>query len=158
MRILSRALGLGALLMAAPLAATSAAGAASAQPYHQTGDAGHLRLQPAGWSGGDDRRRPWGVPGPHWTPARPWNAPWAGRGHGWGEQHWHGGRPAYLAPRPLPGRVVEHRLRQQSFRPIGQIVLRRGVYLVPALDPRGRRVLLVVDPATAVILGRQRRR
>jgi hypothetical protein len=27
---------------------------------------------------------------------------------------------------------------------------------VPALDPRGRRVVLVIDPITAVILGRQR--
>jgi hypothetical protein len=34
--------------------------------------------------------------------------------------------------------------------------MRNGVYLVSAFDPRGRRVLLVVDPLTAVILGRQR--
>lgn len=157
MRILPRALALGALLAAAPLATASAAGAASTQPYHQASDAGHLPLQPAGWSGDDDRRRR-----PHWTPARPWNAPWAapwtGSGHGWGQQHWQGGRPAYLAPRPLPGWVVEHRLRQQSFRPVGQIVWRHGVYLVPALDSRGRRVLLTVDPASGTVLGRQRRR
>ena len=152
MRILSRALALGALLAAAPLATAPATGAASTQPYHQASDAGHLLLQPAGWSGDDDRRRR-----PHWRPSRPWHAPWAGPGHGW-NQHWQGGHPAYLTPRPLPGWVVEHRLRQQSFRPIGQIVWRRGVYLVPALDPRGRRVLLTVDPASGTVLGRQRRR
>jgi hypothetical protein len=64
----------------------------------------------------------------------------------------------HLALRPLPGWVVEERLRQQSFRPFGRITLRQGLYLVPALDRHGRKVLLVVDPATATILGRQRRR
>lgn len=157
MRILSRALALGALLAAAPLAGASAVGAASTQPYHQASAAGHSPLQLAGRSRDDDRRHR-----PRWTPTRPWSSPWnfpgAGPGRGWSQPHWHGGGPAYLAPRALPGWAVEHRLRQQSFRPVGQIVWRHGVYLVPALDPRGRRVLLTVDPASGAILGRQRRR
>src|SRR5690606_7593912 len=113
MRIPSRALVLGALLAATPL---SAAGAASTQPYHQLSDAGHLPLQPAGWSGDDDRRHR-----PRWAPAWPWNAPWsspswAAPGRGWSQPHWPSGRRAYLVPRPLPGWVIERRLRQQSFR------------------------------------------
>lgn len=161
MRILSRALGFGALLTVAPLA-TASAGSPSTQPYHHASEFGHLPVQPAGWSGNDDRRRS------HWAPARPGARPgarsWSGHhgvprglpGGGWG-QHWHDGRAGYRALCPLPARVVEHRLRRQSFQPVGRIVLRHGVYLVPALDPHGHRVLLAVDPATAVILGRQRR-
>jgi hypothetical protein len=142
-----------------------------AQPYHQPGAPGHVLLQPVGDRDDDERRRgrwrppPWN--GHDWN-GHDWNGrDWNSRGPSWG--HWGPGHPPgwgspghghhqqpHFAPRPLPGWVVEHRLRQQSFRPFGRIAMRNGVYLVSAFDPRGRRVLLVVDPLTAVILGRQR--
>lgn len=173
MRILSRAIGLGAcspatllmggLLLAAPLAALPARAAPlqppHTQPYHLPSTAGHALLQLAGDRDDDERRR-----SPHWR-RHHWNTPnwdtprgWSwgpGGQRGWGAPQF-GHQHPHFAPRPLPGWVVENRLRQQSFRPFGRITLRHGVYLVPAIDRKGRRVLLVVDPATAVVLGRQR--
>ncbi len=177
MRILSRAIRLGAcgpailmmggLLVAAPLA-VGPAGAAPlqappAEPYHQPSMAGHALLLRAGDRDDDERRRwrhrrphHWGMP--HDMPR--WGAPrfrgWP-HGQGWAMPQFGHQRP-HFAPRPLPRWVVEDRLRQQSFRPFGRITLREGMYLVPALDRHGRRVLLVADPATGTILGRQRHR
>lgn len=145
MRILSRALGLGLLVAVAfPAAAADAASRQTPQPYHLSSAAGHAPLQLSGWRGSDerhagrhDRRGPGGSQ--------------FGRGHGHGFGH------SYGPVRYLPGWVVEQRLRRQSYRPVGRITLRHGVYLVQAIDPRGRPVLLALDPATAAILGRHRR-
>lgn len=154
MHILSRALGIGVLLLAAPLAAPSAV-ATPLAPYHLAGTPGHDALQPAGWSGhghdrgdggdkGDDRRR-------HWRHGHSW-----GLGQGTARQRWsHAPR---FTLQPLPPRVVEHQLRRRHIHPIGRITLHRGVYLVPALDRHGRRVTLAVDPVSAVVLGPARHR
>ena len=156
MRRLSLTIGFSTLLLAAPLAAERAE-AAPVPAYHPGGEAGHDLLQLADWSGrndghdddwedrdddrdGDGRRR---------------HHRHRDQGHHWGPPQ-HGGGYPYFAPRPLAPWIVEHRLRRQHFQPIGRLTLRRGLYLVPALDPHGRRVVLVIDPITAVILGRQR--
>jgi len=157
MRRLSLTLGFSVLLLAASVAAARAADAASLPAYHPGAEAGHDALHPAGWSGGnddhddgwdDDRDDGWEDDGRHRHHRRD-------RGHHWSPPQ-HGGGFPYFAPRPLAPWVVEHRLRRQHFQPIGRLVLQRGLYLVPALDPHGRRVVLVIDPVTAVILGRQR--
>jgi hypothetical protein len=168
---LSRALGVGVLMLAAPLA-TPPAEAAAPPPYHLADAADHLTL--AGDPGPDDDR---------WWNGRRWDDhrrddhrrddDWRDRHRRdswsherrWGDSH----RPRHLWPQfrqlPwagmhhfLPPAIVERRLRRQSFQPIGRIELRHGVYLVRAVDPFGRRVLLAVDPVTGGILGRQRRR
>lgn len=143
MRILSRALGLGLLVAVAfPAAAADAASRQTPQPYHLNGAAGHVPLQLSGWRGSDNRHNWPGPGGSHF-----------GKGHGHGFGH----GPSYGHVRLLPGWVVEQRLRRQSYRPVGRITLRHGVYVVQAIDPRGRPVLLALDPATAAILGRHRR-
>jgi hypothetical protein len=155
MRRLSFTIGFSALLLAAPLAAGGAE-AAPAPAYHPGSEAGHGPLQLADWSNRDDDRG--------WDDDRDDDRDGDGRrrhhrhrDHG---QHWgppqHGGGYPYFAPRPLAPWIVEHRLRRQHFQPIGRLTLRHGVYVVPALDPHGRRVVLVIDPLSAVILGRQR--
>lgn len=155
MRRLSYTLGLGALLLAAPLAAERSE-AAPVPAYHPGGAAGHGALHLADWDDNghdweddrdddrdrdrdrDNRRRHHQDRGPHWSLPQ------------------YGGGFPYFAHRPLAPWIVEHRLRRQHFQPIGRITLQRGLYLVPALDPHGRRVVLVIDPATAAILGRKR--
>lgn len=156
MTSLSRALCLGALLLAAPGSASGATSGAIAAPppYHLAGGSDHLTL--AGHSGRDDRRwsdhgrpdRAWPDRPRRWSEHRPWQ-PWPG---------------ARLRPLPwagmhhaLPPRMVERRLRRQHFLPLGPIERRHGLYLVRAIDPFGRRVLLAIDPWTGDILGRQRR-
>lgn len=160
MRRLSLTLGFSVLLLAAPLAATRA-DAATVPAYHPGAEAGHGALHPAGWSGrDDDHDDDWDD---DWDDDRDDEGEDGGhrRHHHWDRgPHWspplHGDGFPYFAPRPLAPWVVEHRLRRQHFQPIGRLVLQRGLYLVPALDPHGRRVVLVIDPITAVILGRQR--
>jgi hypothetical protein len=157
MRHLSYAIGLGVLLLAAPIAAERTE-AAPAPALDLVGEAGGDMLRLADWSGRDDDRDD------DWKDRDDDDRDGDGRrrhhrhrdyGHQWGPPQ-HGGGVPYFAARPLAPWVVEHRLRRQHFQPIGRLTLRHGVYLVPALDPRGRRVVLVIDPITAVILGRQR--
>lgn len=129
MRIACPALGIAVLLLALPPLALPAA-ASPAPPYHLATDRGHDRLLPADWRhrGGGGHHRAWDGR-PRWR-----GLPWLGR--------------------PLPVWVVEHRLRRQHLHPVGRITLRHGLYVVPVCDPLGRRILLAVDPHTAVVLGR----
>ncbi len=136
----TRAFALGALLAVLPAAAPALAQGAAIMPpppYHHDGNSGHGPVQTAHWPSGDaDRHRHGLQPQYRWAP--PHDRP----------QH---------AVRPLPPREIVRLLRRQHVQPIGRITLRHGVYWVPVLDHRGRQVLLLVDPATAAILGRQRR-
>lgn len=149
-------LGCSAVLLAVPLTADPPEAAPSAPPYHLAAASDHGRLAPAGhasrekdhrgrhdrrWSESQqDQRRSWHDPHRHEGICQP------------GLRHW----PWLGVPHRLPPRVVEQKLCRQLFQPIGRIEFRHGVYLVPALDPLGRRVLLAIDPATGGILGRRR--
>ena len=166
MRILSKVLGFGAVLLAAPLAMPPAA-AAPLSPYHLASSAGHDALQLADWSGRDDDWDDWDDrdhdhdhddDGDDDHRRGDWrHGDSRGPGH-WGPGHWHpgagwNGGPQF-AYQALPVWVVEQRLRRQHVHPIGRIILSRGLYLVPVLDPYGRRILLAVDPRSADLLGR----
>ena len=134
----SRRVVLAALIAGLPASAPPLAQAANATPpadYHLAAEPGHGPLLPAHWSGdGDDRRCHRPLPPFRWAPR-------------------HGGPQQVL--RFLAPRDIEHRLRRQHVHVVGRMVLHHGVYRVPALDRHARRVLLLVDPATAAILGRQ---
>ena len=155
---LSRSLCLGALLFAAPLAAVPAEAAPPAPPYHLAAGPDHGRLIPAGHPRRDDGQ---------WA-AHEWADDWRqDQRKGWRDQHrrWQPWpqpdlrhRPWLGMPHLLPPRAVERQLRRQFFQPVGRIELRHGVYLVRAIDPFGRRVLLAIDPVTGAVLGRHRRR
>ncbi len=148
----SRLLAFGALMLALPALAAPAA-AAPPQPYHPGDRPGHETLQRAdhrdrggdrrwsrhGWKG-HGHRHGWHVP-PKPQPGHDWRLPQ--------QDHWRQGRF-------LPPRVLERHLRRHAFQPVGHIELRHGYYLVRAIDPFGRRVLLALDPASGAILGRHR--
>lgn len=133
MRRLSRALGLGALLLAAPVAAERSE-AAPVSPYHLTGEAGHGPLQLA-CADGDGHAN---------DPCREYRRNWAPRTHG--------GEP-YFGSNPASRTLVALNVRASGFRRIGQIVLRDGYYSTAVLDPCGQRVVLVIDAYHGHILG-----
>jgi hypothetical protein len=135
MRRLSHALGLGALLLAAPLAAERSE-AAPFSPYHLAGEAGHGAVQLACADGHGD---------PKDNPCWKYRHKWAPNPRGDGEPYF-GSR---LANRSL----VESRLGREGFRLIGRITLRDGYYVAPVLDPCGSRVVLVIDAFYGDILG-----
>lgn len=133
MRRLSHALGLGALLLAAPLAAERSE-AAPVPAYHLTGEAGHGALQLV-CAGGDGHEN---------DPCREYRRNWA--------PHTYGGEP-YFGSAGASRNIVATNVEFSGFRRIGQIVRHDGYYWVPALDPCGQRVVLVVDAYYGHILG-----
>jgi len=135
----SRLLAFGALMLAMPAFAAPAE-ATPPQPYHPGDRPGHDTLLSVDHRDHSDDRR--------WS-RRDWkNGRFPRYGH-LGRGHW--GRGDVLPPR-----MIERHLRRHAFQPVGRIELRHGCYLVRAIDPSGRRVLLALDPASGAILGRHR--
>ncbi len=67
---------------------------------------------------------------------------------------WFGARSFDDAPQAPPPRVIRDRLERQGYQVLGRLKLNGDVVIADAYDPSGRRLRLIVDPATGDVLQR----
>ena len=96
----------------------------------------------AGYGGSAGYQPYYGFPGSIYRFVLPYRS-YGGYGHGYGRYH--------AAP-VLPARQVIRLLRRFDYRHVRHLTLYGGVYRAQARDRRGRRVNLIVDAYTGVII------
>ncbi len=99
----------------------------------------------AGYGGGTGYRQYYGFPGSIFSFVLPYSG-YGGYGYGgYAYQQYH------AAP-VLPARQVIRLLRRCDYRHVRHLTLHGGVYRAQARDRRGRRVNLIIDAYTGVII------